>query len=283
MGRKPRFPKPDMARQLANLRTDWEPKEGEEQVVARFHRETESRRLSEVIDRLSEAGKISSDQESWAWRNFSAGANVDEIVAKLTGSGTDAAATTLSEFQASLADRLADAHELDRRRAEQDERIRAMLLRPREQRPRTPRPDDPEAQAVVSSEPPIAQSESHPPATVQVNDRGETTPVTSRIKREVTESRLPGAAGDAAPVLEPEPPDQEPAPVVQDWRSIIAHRILTEDYSFTALGDEAGVCTAVITRFVKGERDIRLETAQKLCAALDLVLVPRETLREEGE
>jgi hypothetical protein len=29
-------------------------------------------------------------------------------------------------------------------------------------------------------------------------------------------------------------------------------------------------------RFVKGERDIYLETAQKLCAALDLVLVPRE-------
>ena len=31
-------------------------------------------------------------------------------------------------------------------------------------------------------------------------------------------------------------------------------------------------------RFVKGERDIRLATAEKLCAALDLVLVPRELL-----
>jgi hypothetical protein len=36
-----------------------------------------------------------------------------------------------------------------------------------------------------------------------------------------------------------------------------------------------GVRAVVNQRFVNGERDIKLETAEKLCHALDLVLVPR--------
>jgi hypothetical protein len=64
----------------------------------------------------------------------------------------------------------------------------------------------------------------------------------------------------------------------QGWRALIAGRIAEEDYSFNALGAETGISPAVIMRFAKGERDIRLATAEKLCAALDLVLVPREAL-----
>jgi hypothetical protein len=42
----------------------------------------------------------------------------------------------------------------------------------------------------------------------------------------------------------------------------------------------AGVSPAAILRFVRGDRDIRLATAERLCAALDLVLVPREAVRD---
>jgi hypothetical protein len=35
-------------------------------------------------------------------------------------------------------------------------------------------------------------------------------------------------------------------------------------------------------RFVRGQRDIQVETARKLCAALDLVLVPREMVEHLG-
>jgi plasmid maintenance system antidote protein VapI len=37
----------------------------------------------------------------------------------------------------------------------------------------------------------------------------------------------------------------------------------------------SGVSAVVIQRFVNGERDIKLETAEKLCHAFDLGLVPR--------
>jgi hypothetical protein len=69
----------------------------------------------------------------------------------------------------------------------------------------------------------------------------------------------------------------------EGWQSLIAARIRSEDYSFNALGAEAGVDPSVIVRFVKGERDIRLATAERLCAALDLVLVPREMIAEAGD
>jgi hypothetical protein len=79
------------------------------------------------------------------------------------------------------------------------------------------------------------------------------------------------------------PVDREGLADRPDWRSIIADRIRDEDYSFNGLGVEAGVSAAVVMRFVKGERDIRLATAEKLCAALDLVLVPAEMVRDPGD
>jgi len=52
-------------------------------------------------------------------------------------------------------------------------------------------------------------------------------------------------------------------------RDIIASRELTA----YAVGRAAGVDTAVIARFLGGERDIRMETADKIAAALGLRLV----------
>ena len=92
------------------------------------------------------------------------------------------------------------------------------------------------------------------------------------------------SAGDSEPAL-PLDADSDLAVhesdiPVQDWRAIIKDRIETEDYSFNALGNEAGVSPSVVMRFIKGERDIYVGTAEKLCAALDLVLVPREMIRQ---
>jgi hypothetical protein len=80
----------------------------------------------------------------------------------------------------------------------------------------------------------------------------------------------------------PEPAAPEPQMPVQHWRAIIQARIETEDYSFNELGREAGVFPSVVMRFVKGERDVQVATAQKPCAALDLVLVPREIIQDHG-
>jgi transcriptional regulator with XRE-family HTH domain len=42
-----------------------------------------------------------------------------------------------------------------------------------------------------------------------------------------------------------------------------------------AIGKKAGVDAGVISRFMAGERDIRLETVDWLATALELVLMPR--------
>jgi hypothetical protein len=73
-------------------------------------------------------------------------------------------------------------------------------------------------------------------------------------------------------------PEEDFPPLPPTWRDIISERILDYDHNFNTLGIETGISPAVIWRFVKRERDLRLVTAEKLCQALDLVLVPRESL-----
>ncbi len=68
---------------------------------------------------------------------------------------------------------------------------------------------------------------------------------------------------------------KQPAPRVDkhtlsyQLREIIASRGLTA----YALGQEAGVDATVVGRFLSGERDLRLGTADRLAAALGLRLV----------
>jgi hypothetical protein len=74
-----------------------------------------------------------------------------------------------------------------------------------------------------------------------------------------------------------EPEEARPdAPPPMDWRDIIAEQIRDQELSLNLLGQEAGVSPAVISRFLRRERDITVATAQRLCDALDLVLAPRE-------
>jgi ribosome-binding protein aMBF1 (putative translation factor) len=69
----------------------------------------------------------------------------------------------------------------------------------------------------------------------------------------------------------------------RSWREIIKNRIESKDYSFNALGNAIKVSPSVVTRFVKGQRDVRLDTAEKMCEELDLVLVPRECLAKADQ
>jgi hypothetical protein len=71
---------------------------------------------------------------------------------------------------------------------------------------------------------------------------------------------------------------------------VIAARIKALGLTVYRVGKMAGVSPIVIGRFLHGERDITLGTAEKLCRALDLVLVPRpgdvlehDLARERGE
>jgi ribosome-binding protein aMBF1 (putative translation factor) len=59
-----------------------------------------------------------------------------------------------------------------------------------------------------------------------------------------------------------------------DWGAIIRDRIKAQGWSALALGNASGLNSSIVLRFMAGERDIRLETAQKLCIALGLALVP---------
>jgi hypothetical protein len=69
-------------------------------------------------------------------------------------------------------------------------------------------------------------------------------------------------------------------PPPKDWRAIIAGRIEDAGYTLTRLEAETGISRSNVSRFVNGERDIRLASAEKICSALDLVLVPREMVRD---
>jgi len=62
----------------------------------------------------------------------------------------------------------------------------------------------------------------------------------------------------------------------------IKARIKALDLTAYALGKLSGVSAVVIQRFLNGERGITLETAERLCQALDLILVPRGQREESG-
>lgn len=66
--------------------------------------------------------------------------------------------------------------------------------------------------------------------------------------------------------------------IADQLREIVESRGLTH----TELGQLAGVDPTVIARFVAGERDLRLETAGRIAAALGLRLVEVATPKGRG-
>ncbi len=61
----------------------------------------------------------------------------------------------------------------------------------------------------------------------------------------------------------------------ESLEDVIKARIKTLGLSAYAVGKQTGINAVVIQRFLNGERGINLATAEKLCSALDLVLVER--------
>ena len=64
-------------------------------------------------------------------------------------------------------------------------------------------------------------------------------------------------------------------PATETLTDVIRARIKGLGLTMYAVGKMSGIDAATILRFLNGERTLTLRTAEKLCEALDLVLVVR--------
>jgi transcriptional regulator with XRE-family HTH domain len=64
-------------------------------------------------------------------------------------------------------------------------------------------------------------------------------------------------------------------PMAETLAGSIKARIKNLELSAYRVARMSGVNAVVIQRFLNGERDLKLETAERLCQALELVLVQR--------
>jgi plasmid maintenance system antidote protein VapI len=64
-------------------------------------------------------------------------------------------------------------------------------------------------------------------------------------------------------------------PATETLTGVITARIRALGLTNYAAGKMSGIDAATILRFLNGERSLTLKTAEKLCQALDLVLVVR--------
>jgi transcriptional regulator with XRE-family HTH domain len=62
------------------------------------------------------------------------------------------------------------------------------------------------------------------------------------------------------------------ASAAPSWHAQIVERFTRDEWTYNGLASAAGIPPATVMRFIKGERDITLSTAEKLCMALGLVL-----------
>lgn len=274
-----RTPKLDMEKQLAEFRAAREAKESGEHEAAEFHRETERKqregergRLNEAIDRLDDEDK-QKYMEDWRSRNrFSDQRSGErayrseysvrhsrrrEWAGRLFGQGMSVEG---------IIDEISGAREAREQAVETRELPTDNEARSSDKGPKLEPYHGPQLSMPDRSRAHVVHVASEPPAPRRVV--------------EVVASEPPAPAPVAA--VEESPVDD--VVLGQDWRTIIAERTQSEDYSLNELARESGVDVGVISRFIAGKRDIRLETAQALCAALDLVLVPREWIGrgEEG-
>ncbi len=65
-----------------------------------------------------------------------------------------------------------------------------------------------------------------------------------------------------------------------DLADSLREAIIESGKTYYSLASESGVGQEVISRFARGERDLRLETASKLAAVLELDLVTRTRQRK---
>ena len=63
---------------------------------------------------------------------------------------------------------------------------------------------------------------------------------------------------------------------------VIRARMGRDGRSLYALADACDIARGTLSRFVRGERDLTLGTADRLCAALDLELRPTRRPKRKG-
>jgi hypothetical protein len=73
-------------------------------------------------------------------------------------------------------------------------------------------------------------------------------------------------------VVSAEPEPQEEESPLKPWREIMVERIREMQCSLGDLATESGVDAGVLSRFIRGERSITLDTAERLCGAIGLRL-----------
>jgi hypothetical protein len=171
---------------------------------------------------------------------------------------------------------------------EEPEKILARIQQPAPVRGLPPIRSEPITVTRLPAQPKSApETEPEPgPSTVAVTSVRELPPLRGHNRTTPTlESRIepqtrafPVSAFD--PKTEPEPEsveeDAEPQEVdgPRDFAAIVRARIAAEGWSGYSLGIATGVHFSIIRRFMAGQRDIRLETFNKICTTLGLGLFP---------
>lgn len=69
---------------------------------------------------------------------------------------------------------------------------------------------------------------------------------------------------------------------VRNVSDVLREAIHGDGRSLRQLGEACGVSWAVLSRFARGERDITLGTADRVCQALGLKLTGRRSDRKDG-
>jgi len=72
-----------------------------------------------------------------------------------------------------------------------------------------------------------------------------------------------------------------PEPSRHDWIEIIRERYFTDGWTPYSLASASGVSDSQIIRFFRGERDLRFQTAERLCRALGLSLATFDTAGDD--
>lgn len=69
---------------------------------------------------------------------------------------------------------------------------------------------------------------------------------------------------------------------MQSFAGLIRATAKRDGRTVYAIARDSGVNSAVVGRFIKGERDVTLTTAEKLCRTLGLELRPARRRRKAG-
>jgi ribosome-binding protein aMBF1 (putative translation factor) len=103
----------------------------------------------------------------------------------------------------------------------------------------------------------------------------------SNAQRAKIRAVQPKSAPSAKGFTDPIAIESEPSP--DDWIEIIRERYFADGWTTYSLAAASGVSDSQIVRFFRGERDLRLQTAERLCRTLGLSLATLSSQRGDDE